>query len=401
MNGLLRLGAVLAASPTPLSSPQPGRPSPAAPAMPSSYSGIHTLGDWANLATILGFAITITAIVFAGRQLRLQAQSQKLTAVLETNRLWWDVPPVRSTTVDPIALSSVTIDLIAKIYAEAIAEADSALQPWVTPRREIVQGAPFVLTALLPAGATEAAPNNEPDYRAALLGRAMSVGLVMTALRQVAKGSDPARLYPRRRVPRAICARVSDDLAAVGVAIDRYVGSMNEVAELYEVGLIDRRLFVGKRHVALIQQAFAIEPYLLWRNTVYSGRWGLRILSMGMAARSFHWKSTLHTSVLRLRVDPPGYARGAGPALSLAERIGTIIGRGGESDRLLPLGRFHRWDDGRGFTPDDKRRQNNLLTQLLRNDGSGETGEDQWLALLVDQEAQSLKRQELRKKQNG
>ncbi|MHB8341430.1 MAG: hypothetical protein ACYDB7_09695, partial [Mycobacteriales bacterium] len=259
--------------------PTPALSATLAPPGHGAGAGV-SLSELANAFTIGGFVVASAAIWFAGRQLRMQARSQRLTAILETNRLWWDVPTVHATIQTPAVVSGVTLDLVAHVYREIVADRDAAVGPWPEPRADARQGVPFILAALFPV-AEPGAPTTEAAYRRRMLDRALGVGIVLTVLNLIARGADVSALLSSGRFGPDAAAKVRADLQVVQDALDRYVGALNEIAELYGARLIDRRLFLGKRHVALIQQAFVVEPYLLWRNTVHGGRWGLRVLALG------------------------------------------------------------------------------------------------------------------------
>jgi hypothetical protein len=157
-------------------------------------------------------------------------------------------------------------------------------------------------------------------------------------------------------------------------SVEKYVNVMNEVAELYEADLIERRLFLGKRHVAIIQQAYFVEPYILWRNSIESGRWGLRILSIGHEARVYHWEQVLQQSAIRARVDPVGYQPYDGIYLGFCGSVGWMIGPGKVSNSRLRAWcseRRTRRRLNRGFTPAAKRKQNRSILTMPRNSSSG------------------------------
>lgn len=181
---------------------------------------------------------------------------------------------------------------------------------------------------------------------------------------------NPARATP----DELVSAR--EELAAVDRAMEAWVGKMNEIAELYELNVLDRHAFVGKRSVALVQRSFVAEPYLLWRNTVKPGRWGLRLLGLGTAARSYQWASLLQESAIGLSVDPAGF----GPSATypgLIASLGWAIGAGSTNEnpftRTLSYFRL-RARLGAPFGAAAKRRHKALVNRLPHEVTSGHSG---------------------------
>ena len=205
-------------------------------------------------------------------------------------------------------------------YAELNSQSAVSAISTGRPPTPLTQRAPFIVSALFPMGNADwdAAPNVESVYLANTKSRTLALGYVRTVL-------SAEILSPW--IPAETRGEVYDDLAALDHAMETWVGRMNEIAELYEENLIDRRLFVRKRSVSLIQQLFAAEPYILWRNSTTPGRWGLRVLGVGAEARFYHWNSHLQNAAIRLRVDPGGY-RNMGEYRGLGEALGWIIGPG-------------------------------------------------------------------------
>jgi hypothetical protein len=76
-----------------------------------------------------------------------------------------------------------------------------------------------------------------------------------------------------------------------------FVNNVNDVAEMIEEGLIDRRSFFGRYHLALIREIYIAEPYIYYLNLHgRSGRWGMRVLRMGEMARAFNDINPIHRS---------------------------------------------------------------------------------------------------------
>ena len=149
------------------------------------------------------------------------------------------------------------------------------------------QRAPFVLGALLPTGITtrESAPADEDTYSADLRARALVLGYVRTLL-------EDERCRPTW-MDIVTSQQIAADLDSLDHVLGVWVNKMNEIAELYESNLMDRRRFVGKRSASLVRLLFMAEPHILWRNSKTSGRWGIRVLGIGGEARLYHWYSPL------------------------------------------------------------------------------------------------------------
>ncbi len=351
------------------------------------------LADAASIFTIGGFGAATAAIWFAGRQLRTQAASQKLHAVLETNRLWVDVnTSMRS---EPIAFPPHVLRLILRAYRENAPGSRPALPNHLEPATPIEMVTPFGLACLLPAGVTDpaAAPRCEREYSRLMLVRALVTGVVLTTLDATARGLDGppalADVSANERVELSAC------LDALHRHLRHYVNRLNEVAELYEAGLLDRRLFLTKRNTTIIRQAFVVEPYILWWNTVATGRWGMRILSLARAARMHHWADSLQRQPLRLSVEPVAL-RPIGDYPGLIAQTGWIVGAGHEPEPRrvttgihLPRTGSHLMD---GFSERDKREQNQLIHDLHLTPGDSAAA---WRDLCADHDRQLALREEL------
>lgn len=341
----------------------------------------HALGGLqgaASIATVAGVIVAVGAALVAVASLRSQAKSQQLEAIISTNRFWQDVT---DSTACAITLSAVTITAIQWIYTRLMGSPDAAATCRDGPAREISMRVPYILGALLPAGIAERdyAPASERAYSGDMKARMLALGYVRSALR------DPGQR------PDWLSAQdleiIKADLLDLDEAMTTWVNLMNEIAELYEGDLVDRRKFVGKRSVAIIQQLFVAEPYILWRNSTTPGRWGLRVLGLGAEARLYHWLSPLQRAGIRLRADPPEY-QAAGTYPGYCAKLGWIIGPGMRPTNPIVF----RWAEirirrglGAGYRAKNKSRQNELIAGLPTSPDSGlQKGNVSWSDLLDD-----------------
>jgi hypothetical protein len=326
---------------------------------------LHGLQGAANAATVIGVLVAAGAAFVAVASLRSQARSQQLTAIMTTNTLWLDVGGAVDT---DIKLSRSTVTAIRRVYSELLGYPGAAVDT-DQPATELVMRVPFIISGLLPSGTLQSgmAPNDEIQYLSKLRARTLAFGYVRTVLQD--------RQYSPAWATSAMKRAIERDLAALDNAMTTWVNRLNEVAELYEGNLLDRRRFVGKRSVAIIQQLFAAEPYILWRNSTTPGRWGLRVLGLGSEARRYHWRSPLQRAAIRLRVDPRGYQRSL-TYPGLCERLGWIIGPGHTASNVFAWGlaQFRlKAGLGSGYTWGNKARQNEFISMLPTSVSSGLT----------------------------
>jgi hypothetical protein len=76
---------------------------------------------------------------------------------------------------------------------------------------------------------------------------------------------------------------------------ERFVSEMNDIAELVESRIMNPVDFLRKRHYSVMREVYVVEPLILWRSCQPGvGRWGMRVLALGAAARAFHWSDELH-----------------------------------------------------------------------------------------------------------
>jgi len=150
-------------------------------AIAQSWSLTNTLATLAAAATICGLGATAWAIWYAARQLQVQAQSQKLTAVLETNRLWNDVQVAVSVKVP---LSGALLDLVRLIFEKVLIGYVSGLDGSMTPSLATQSGTPYLLACFFPEDASleGQAPESERAYFERVAERTLAVGVTLTLL---------------------------------------------------------------------------------------------------------------------------------------------------------------------------------------------------------------------------
>jgi hypothetical protein len=314
----------------------------------ATVSWLDMISAGAAIATILGVPIALLAVTAGARQLQSQAKSQALSAILETNTLWADV----SASQTEVTLSAQTVREIILGYDVLGAPLESVLKG--APEGPIAARTPFILGALLPVGLKdpEDAPQDSDAYNDLLVERAIAVGYTLNRLRlRCIEGSDTHS------------PEIADDVKALEHAVEGWVNRLNEVAELYGEDLIDRRLFIGKRHVALAQQAFFAEPYVLWRNTMFSGRWGVRLLALGQEARRYHWTHPLQTSSVMGRLDPEGFGLRSDYD-GLMSRVGWMFGPDRTDHTMKHAERLLGTSLGSAFDGPSRSQQNALIGRL-------------------------------------
>lgn len=330
----------------------------------------------ASGATILGVPIAIAAAFLAVRSLRSQADSQKLEAILTTNKFWTDVQQVTS---ESITLSVDTVSCIRRVYKDLMGEPGHSCLDRGPLDQEFVHRAPFVLGALFPVGRRdrESAPADELTYSADLRARALVLGYIRTTLES--GECAPDWLDSMTRI------KVAEDFAQIDKVLEVWVNKMNEIAELYETNLMDRRLFIGKRSASLVRMLFVAEPHIIWRNSNISGRWGIRVLGLGSEARLYHWQSPLQQAAIRLAdANPTGYSFSS-VYRGWSATVGWAIGAGrstASAAALRSADRKIRKELGRSFSNQGKMFTYDLVREMPRAEGSGlDQGHISWMEL--------------------
>lgn len=333
--------------------------------------GANLVSQAADIATTAGVLFAVVASWIGVRSLRSQAGSQRLESLSATNVLWIEVGQLGAKTQ---ALSPSTLRIVQWIYADLEARGGLPVRGGVlgteTIDHALTAGVPFVVGALLPHGTQKPqdAPDDERSYLDRQVARAFAFGYLRAVLRDDARnsaGATPEELVTAR-----------EELAAVDRAMEAWVGKMNEIAELYELNVLDRHAFVGKRSVALVQRSFVAEPYILWRNTVKPGRWGLRLLGLGTAARTYQWASLLQENAVGLSVNPARF----GPSATypgLIASLGWAIGAGSTNENPFSRASSYfrlRARLGAPFSASAKRRHKKLINKLPHDVTSGHSG---------------------------
>lgn len=331
----------------------------------------------ADIATVAGVLFAFVAAWIAIGSLRSQARGQKLESISFTNAIWDAVSQLGS---KPVQLSPRTVWIVQRIHSDLEPHthpiASSSSLGTIQVSEPLSMEVPFIVGALLPRGNPDkaSAPAKERHYLEQQQARAVSLGYVWSTI------CDETAAPPW--APSADLATAREELAIIDRAMEAWVERMNEIAELFELAVLDRRAFVGIRSVALVQRLFVAEPYILWRNTVKPGRWGLRLFGLGSAARCYHWASVLQRDALRLWVNPGGF----GPSIGypgFVESLGWIIGAGStRTDPFTRLASAVRLRNGLGspFGHRWKRRYNKMVAELPHNPSSGYTATDRTLS---------------------
>ncbi len=330
------------------------------------------LDDWANVATVAAGLGTVVAAIVAVPALRatnkaadLNARAHELNAVSETNRLWDELNDYAN--MNEVEFATVTVAAIRKVFDELSGGLRAAIDTDVPPSSFRAR-VPFAAGALLAMShqPPTRVPEEERQYQRGIRVRTLTFGYVRAAL---GGASWPDWVNSSDREV------IKADFLTLDEAMTGWVNKLNQIAELYETSTFDRRKFIGKRSVAVVQQLYVAEPYVLWRNSTVPGRWGLRTLGLGVEARNYHWKSPLQQARIRQRLDPLGFEpTGSYPGFSVS--LGWIIGPGDTADSSYGVWRAERRIKrslGRGFNTRAKTRQGRNIASLPRNTASGLT----------------------------
>ena len=360
----------------------------------STFAIQLTISNIAAIVTIAAFLAGLAGIWFTARQSQIQANSQKLTSVIETNNFWTEVTDIVKL---PCQIRPETLSIVRRIYDQFICDRSSSLPQIAADSPSFLKGVPFVFTALFPSETPggELAPDSQIQYERQMLDRAFTFSLIYSVLTDIGEGRL-CTFADGYFINKDQSALIRDDLRRIEKAMDDYVGEFNNLAELYEVGLTPRRLFLGKRHVAIVQQIFAAEPYILWRNSIRDDRWGMRLLGLGEAARTYHWKSHLHSKSIALRGDPPGFEAN-GDYIGHCKSIGVIISPGQKQTTNLgiPGLRMKTRVFKTGFRVRDKRRQSRLRDVFLGTRKVSVSASEAWQELARSNHAQERLRERL------
>ena len=184
--------------------------------------------------------------------------------------------------------------------------------------------APWSIEVMLPvADADASGPIDEAEYRDLMCARAVVVGNVL------ARAKFEATNFREFQEP-----------------MHAYLNHMNDLSEKFETGVIHRGAFMSKFHGNIIRAAFHWEPYVLWYNyRNQDARHFMRVLSLGSAARHFHWTSSVQRQPVQSRRD-----------------LGVIVGPSPRRNRGLG----HRADRalGQHFSSNEKNGWNEIVQSL-------------------------------------
>lgn len=239
---------------------------------------LKTLGTYAALA---GGIAAVIGVVFGLRQLALQAQAAKLSVLVVINEGWKKRKNIALDRTDRDRWTSE-----APLSPETTAVVRQALgvsgaAPVAVTSTPLLDPVPFALLLLAPQWSGAANPviaRNEESYTAQLKRRCEASFVAFEAL-----SNDDAAEEPR------------EAFARLSLMTERFVSEMNDIAELVESRIMNPVDFLRKRHFSVMREVYVVEPLILWRSCQPGvGRWGMRVLALGAAARAFHWTDELH-----------------------------------------------------------------------------------------------------------
>ncbi len=275
-----------------------------------------------NLIEALAAAIALASLIYVARQSRIQASAQRLSSISETDRRWDKLTKIAS---KEASLSVPTLRTIRSIYSNARLNVSSCLPPVGQDLIVVTAHAPFLLQFLLPSLARENldCPDNERDYiTRGMAPRVSSCLIVLELLRLVAEGDETTLTVLDVSTDAAEAVRA--DFSELCITMDRYIKKLNDIIELYDIGILERYSFLAKRYAALVRIAAVCEPYVLWKSIREHNRWGMRILSIGSAARDYHKYGSLQVGTISLKYEPVGYHARDG-YLGLGASVGSLF----------------------------------------------------------------------------
>lgn len=334
----------------------------------------------------------LIGLAFVAKQSKVQANSQELESLIETDRRW-----VAATKSASVTLSAKTLSVIGKIYRLPGISATSCL-PGDIDLKDVTKGAPYIMEFLLPSwehpstyeeepscsrqrrlegtakGQTDLnPPATEREYlEFALTHRASSALIVLDVLEQIRMGESTT--IKALNLDHDSVSAVRDDFENLCKAMNGFVNDLNDIAEFFDFGLINRKAFLGKRHVSILRIAAAAEPYVLWKCVNDQSRWGLRVLSLGNAARAYHRRSKIQQGLIRFSFDPPEYpglGTNIGPLFFAAESQNKTSRLGNAINTFVVRGAI-----GKSFSFSTKSRQNTTCRELrdvIRDDSEAAT----------------------------
>jgi hypothetical protein len=306
--------------------------------------------DVGNLGQALAALVAVVGIPLAVRQLGMQNRMSRVEVTRDIEAKWisrmnWvaEIHPI-----DNPLLSEESMSLVSAIFARSGAQ--PALQTSgaglsfprtlmvLAPTMDRVMG--LVGQLVVPPDG----PRNEAQYEEMLVRRCQLMFPVMDEL----SVSD--------------CEASRSDLRRIIQLTYRLAASISDVAEMFDFGLVDPEQFLEKRHLAVIRDMHAIEPFLLWqaiRVGDHRSVRGLRALALGASARSYAFLTDLHGSAsIDMRYDLLNHLEEAsyGPLL----QCGTML-------RQLPAKPRRRWLKlviAKPFRDRTKRAQHRLIDRV-------------------------------------
>jgi hypothetical protein len=273
--------------------------------------------DLGNLGQALAALVAVVGIPLAVRQLRMQNRMSRVEVTRELEKKWvsrTDWAGGLHSVKDPI-LSKESAELVSTLFARtgvqpALQTSDAGFS---FPRTLMVL-APTMDTVIRSPGrltVPAAGPRNEAEYQEILVRRCQ---FMFPTLDELSASENQ-------------CHR--SDIQTVIQLTYRLAASMSDVAEMFDFRLADPEQFLEKRHLAVIRDLHAIEPFLLWqaiRVGDHRSVRGLRALALGASARSYAFRTDLHgIASIDIRYDLLNHLEKAsyGPLL----QCGTMYGR--------------------------------------------------------------------------
>lgn len=341
---------------------------------------------------LIAALLALIGLAFVAKQSKVQANSQEFASLIVTDERW-----VTATKSEGVPLSANTLEVIRKIYRLPGISAASCLPPNIE-LNAVTREVPYIMEFLLPSwernrpiedvpagthsrertitereGFVPDPPVTEKQYLEFALGHRVSSALIVLDILEQIRVGEPAAIEALDLDIDAVTS-VRVNFTDLCKTMTGFVNGLNNIAEFFDLGLINRKAFLGKRHVSIIRIATATEPYVLWKCVNDRSRWGLRVLSLGSAARAYHRLSKIQQGLIAFAFDPQEY-RG----------LGTTIGplfSATESQKMasrfgVALNTFIvRAAIGKCFGSTAKGRQNNVCRELrkaLREDSKAAT----------------------------
>jgi hypothetical protein len=134
------------------------------------------------------------------------------------------------------------------------------------------------------------------------------------------------------------------------------VNAYNDLAQQIELGLVDSSSFLSKYHLMILREGWIVEPYAYYESIERNpGRWGLRVMQLLDAARTYHETNPLHGGEVYLLRSEDRRAD---------VNVGCVWRPAAWSKTLRLRHRLLRWFGFRAVSESRKRVQRTLLSSL-------------------------------------